>query len=269
MCTNKIETRKLKDKVLYRYDIIKPPKRWNDQHKNFPMPENDLRIKNSINAYFFYDNVIGASNIGCIEAHRRKSKVYYLTETKILKEVTLLDMSNIERIDWILMDLDDLGIDVLTNSFHNIGKDEKQSFLSLREVINSLKNKKGADFAYFELERKINDFFSDSKNLDLLSLYRFGQLLSDFENGKAFKDILTSKGYDGYMFCEAHSSFNSPNLADSPEFAKILDSIKSPKSSNPPIFINSHKFAGAPKLSTICLFDKCVLSPPTHKKISL
>ncbi len=48
---------------------------------------------------------------------------------------------------------------------------------------------------------EIGQFFHGNHRIDY-----FGQLLTDFTNGIVFKDMLLSKGYDGYIFRESHDS---------------------------------------------------------------
>lgn len=211
---------------LFRYDVECPPNKWNTNFKNkeyvYSDDCEDLRIKNSIGAFFFFENKATAYSTGCLAAQKNGCNNIWLTETSIIKEIQLLDFSNLEFISSILLAFDELGFDVLTDKFHKFSAlGACKNLCELRPLVNKLKQLKDipqkSDRIVCEISMlagKIGDFFYGNHRIDY-----FGQLLTDFSNGECFKEMLLSRGYDGYIFRESHDSptyciFNPAVLSD-------------------------------------------------------
>lgn len=235
MCRLLINTYKEPEMVkLYRYDLECPPISWSDEYKNveyiYEGECDALKVKNQIGAFFFFENKATAYCTGCIAAKKRGINTIWLTETSIIKEISLLDFSHFKNISSILLAFEEFGIDVLNDSFFKFNScGACKSFKEIRPLLDQLKqlkdkeNKSDRDFMLIcNLAYDIGVFFRDNESIDYL-----GQLLTDFGNGNTFKNILTEKGCDGYIFRE---SYDSP---------------------------------------TYCLFEPSALSIPQHEKVTI
>lgn len=198
---------------LHRYDVECPPEDWDADFKNqeyvYSDECEDLRIKNRIGAYFFFDNKVTAYCTGAIAAKKLNRKRIWLTETSIASKIQLLDFSHFDNISSLLLAFDEIGFDVLTERFHKFNlKAACESFAELRPLVERLKQLYAkpdkTDKEHFEIINTASDignFFYGNHRI-----YYFGQILSDFSNGIEFKEMLLSKGYDGYIFRESHDS---------------------------------------------------------------
>lgn len=219
---------------LYRYDLECPPTDWSNEYKNveyiYEGECDALRVKNQIGAFFFFENISTAYATGSIAAKKNGTNTIWLTETSIINRISLLEFSHLKNISSILLAFEELGIDVLNDSFFKFNScGACESFEKLRPLLDELKDldqkehkndreiMKISDLAY-----EIGKFFYSNERIDY-----FGQLLTDFGNGNTFKNILTEKGYDGYIFREDYNS------------------------------------------STYCLFEASALSKPQHKKVTI
>lgn len=233
MCRILVNTYKVPGMVkLYRYDIECPPEKWNIEFKNseyiYDDDCEDLRVKNRIGAFFFFENKAAAYTTGVIAAQKSGSNCIWLTETSIIKEINLLDISNFHNISSLLLAFDELGFDVLTENyykFNSIGACE--SLCKLRPLVNRLHLLDSKDVKTFKdvceitnIADKIGAFFHGNQRIDY-----FGQLLTDFTNGYYFKELLLSRGYDGYIFRESHDSATfcilNPEVLSNPIHQKI------------------------------------------------
>lgn len=214
MCSLLVNTYTVPGAVhLHRYDVECPPEDWNADFKNqeyvYSDECEDLRIKNRIGAYFFFENRATAYCTGTIAAKKLNRNRIWLTETSITNEIQLLDFSHFEHISALLLAFDEIGFDVLTDKFHKFNSiGACKSFADLRPLVEHLKqldvkpDKTDKDhYEIINIANEIGHFFSGNHRIDYL-----GQLLSDFTNGIEFKEMLLSKGYDGYIFRESHDS---------------------------------------------------------------
>lgn len=198
---------------LHRYDVECPPEDWNTDFKNqeYIYSEEcvDLRIKNRIGAFFFFDNKGTAYCTGTIAAKKLNLKRIWLTETSIAKEIQLLDFSHFENISSLLLVFEEIGFDVLTDRFHKFNPiGACKSFVEIRPLVEHIRqldakpDKTDRDHSeILNIANEIGQFFYGNHRIDYL-----GQLLSDFTNGIVFKEMLLSKGYNGYIFRESHDS---------------------------------------------------------------
>lgn len=75
---------------LFRYDIECPPDNWNTDFKNkeyvYSDDCEDLRIKNRIGAFYFFENKATAYSTGCLAAQNNGCNKIWLTETSIIQK---------------------------------------------------------------------------------------------------------------------------------------------------------------------------------------
>lgn len=218
---------------LFRYDLIYPPTNWDSEYKSIEYvygDEENPNVKNKIGAFFFYDSEAEAYNTGCIAANKTNTQTIWLTQTSIVKEITLLDISHFDNISSILLAFDDFGIDILNNRFCRYDSMYTHtSYCKLRPLLEDIKKLRDKDIKtdrdhqqILQIAKQIGSFFKNNSKIGY-----FGQLLTDFDNGISFKEILLEKGYDGYIFKESYTS------------------------------------------KTYCIFDASALSHPVTKKIEL
>lgn len=197
---------------LFRYDLICPPVIWDNDYKNIEyVYDNDGNhiVKNRIGAFFFYDSLAGAYNTGCIAAKNKNIQTIWLTETSISQEITLLDISCFDNISSILLAFEDFGMDVLNDNFCRYDSlNAHTSFHELRPLLDELitlrnRSQKTTEehLHILTLSEQIGSFFKHNYQIGY-----FGQLLTDFDNGFAFKGLLLEKGYNGYIFRESYTS---------------------------------------------------------------
>lgn len=197
-----------KNDSLFRYDIgINLPEEWSTGYhsKEYTYPGNVSQgaglVKNKINALFFYSNEKTAKYV--LEAAKTKLTLppkteATITNTTIQTDIPLLDLStDIVRCSSLLGVLHELGIDVLSNSFINFSRKERPPFSTIKKDFDDLFS---ADLRVkLNAVNHIDDFF-----FGLLPL--LGQLLTDFDNGFVFREMLLTRGYEGYVFNEEPSS---------------------------------------------------------------
>lgn len=204
---------------LYRYDIECPPSEWSTNFKssfyNFP----DLGFKNKVGAFFFFDNlqetVSYASNklSECeqIVIEKDPRKTIWITRTQISQSVNLLDFRKIKDVCSLYIFLIKSGIDIFIDEFR---KTEfcmpSVPYATIKEAVFDLSNHINIE----ENRYKIMNFSYGNNEFEKLK-YAFQQL-TDFSNGIIFKNILTEKGFDGYIFKESEANtyciFDSFNL---------------------------------------------------------
>lgn len=198
---------------LYRYDIQCPPSKWDITFKNaeyvYDGACEELCIKNRIGAFFFFANRATAYNTGYIAAEKNKCNKIWITETSTISKIQLLNFSHFENITSILLSFDELGFDILTEQFQKFNFTGVCKYFSelrplvnqLRQLIDKPQKSSKDDCDILNLSTRIGDFFYGNDRIDY-----FGQLLTNFTNGKYFKEMLLSRGYDGYSFRESHDS---------------------------------------------------------------
>lgn len=191
---------------LFRYCTSQPPELWSKDYKDphysskrFPNWGN----KNAIGAFFFFNNKNMAVNtarkviIDNIKYNGGKGD-YWITSTNLLKPILLLDLSSIGTCLELICALNDIGIDILTDDYVSKGIDKKYSLLK-EYIENPVQNE----------DIGINAKVQEILGVDNLCIGGGCQLLTDFSNGIHFKNVLTEKGYDGYIFNECP---NLPNI---------------------------------------------------------
>lgn len=213
---------------LYRYDLTEPPKDWsNDFHEYIY----GGIFKNQIGAYFFFDK-----EDNCASTCKNETKFngeYYLTKCETQKDVNLLDLCY-DEVRIMLEVLYHKGIDICLSSLFTYATGERSPLYNISneyqrymELVD-MKDKNPKEISEtFQLRDKITQYICKGN----FNFKYFGQLLTDFENGSIFKDLLVRKGYEGYIFFED----------------KYRDC----------------------EVKTYCFFDNSVLTSPCCKKITL
>ncbi len=193
---------------LYRYNLTEPPINWSEQYKN-PQYQSSRGAKNAIGAYFFYSKKDTAITVGhkAITAMERKDqgdRNLYITKAYLISDVNLLDLSFNEPWPELMLDrLYDNGIDVLTDSFTHLNPEYTLSII--RNDYLAVKNARqsGSPLRWDDQRSiNVNSFFNCNSSY-------LGQCLTDYNNGAIFKNLLTEKGYDGYIFVE---EINDPTI---------------------------------------------------------
>ena len=225
--------------LLFRYDLVKPEDNWSTHYHSVEYEYTKLpdifRYKNQIGAFFFYFTREQAINTAKVACEKNGRTEFWLTETMLNPRLQLLDLRDRESHEDNSIELDspvkiitylfDLDIDILTKSFvkfEPIGKDSivLTPFSIIRpqfEELNRLLSIHDADIQVvqkrYALANEINEFFHNH-------IGYFGQLLTDFTNGKAFKELMMNAGFDGYIFEEEREThiqtycfFNADHLS--------------------------------------------------------
>ena len=202
--------------LLYRYDLgEKLDAEWLTDYSSPEYISPKYGRKNTIGAFFYFnDRTVAIQTLAqAIYNQRELGNIYdcgTITQCEVLNEIFLLDLSTgLYRCSNIISVLCDLGIDVINEQFFNYQKELPHSVLK-DETINLFSNNKqiAQDAA-----NEIDKFFLNRINL-------LGQSLTDFGNGKPFRDMLISMHYEGYVFWEnpvsdTYCLFN-PNKVSSP-----------------------------------------------------
>lgn len=182
--------------TLYRYDSRQPPEDWDISFLSYEYDTIEHGHKNKAGLFFFTDSLEIANELGKCAAINNSQMEYFLTTTQT-KNAKFIDFSNCQNIYHMLCLLADLGIDVLTEDFKTY--EYENHFGQLK-----------SHFEAAELETDIFKKANIIKNLtvhsktDFHNISLFGQRLTDFDNGKFFKKIVTEKySYiDGYVWRE-------------------------------------------------------------------
>jgi hypothetical protein len=195
---------------LFRYDLDEPPSNWSTSFYNNEGNYNDpiLGHKNKAGLFFFIDSIVTANELGKIASRRENKDKYFLTTLdEFVSPVKLIDFSNNDNIYFMLCNLVDNGIDVLTDKFKTYNKFQKENDFGEFKSIFSLAETAAS-------EREINKWrglldqlkigTSSSEDVGL-----FGQRLTDFDNGLIFKSLVKSlhPDIDGYRWKENQSGF--------------------------------------------------------------
>ncbi|MGN1240593.1 MAG: hypothetical protein ACI4TV_06935 [Paludibacteraceae bacterium] len=194
-----------KGHLLYRYDIKQPPTNWSKEFKSYEYP--GIGPKNKVGAFFFYDSEKIA--IQTFNNEERQKAEMYITTTNVTKELKLLNL-RIQHILGIFNLLREIGIDVFTDDFHTYYyvDGRERSLLDIKQqyeqYVNLFNMRNLSDEQYAQIGNfveRIANFIVPNVRWD--HTYSFiGQLLTDLDNGPKFKELLTARGYDGYVFYE-------------------------------------------------------------------
>jgi hypothetical protein len=187
--------------TLYRSDYVQPPKGWDSSHaKNTQYVYDDgIGPKNQAGYFFFFDNEELAHDLG--NEHQEKfpkRTSYFLTKCKTLPPLSILDFSCCQNLAEMFDILADNGIDILTKDFFTYMENKPphhERLSKFKEVWNNRNQEEPFDRKNLKLHSQI----SDCLNVSLM-----GQRLSDFRNGKFFREKLLNGiiKFDGYRWRE-------------------------------------------------------------------
>jgi hypothetical protein len=199
---------------LFRYDLKQPPTSWNSEFQSQNSEYANILEKGPKNTeqfYFLHDNIETTKAISKIACEKNKQNNYWLTKSKTLEPIKILDFSSCECLHDILVIMDSLKIniynsEIIINGFKNLN-------------IQSLKDHNRNTRIIHQVP-------------ELIEASWFGQLLTDFQNGKHFKKLLLDANIeiDGYRWCEnidpyglTYCFFQKEKLASPNQVLKQID----------------------------------------------
>lgn len=185
---------------LYRYDLVCPPDNWSTQYKSIEYYDSLLGPKNQIGAFFFYDNYNDCVQTALNAADKNCKSEFYITTCELKQDTNLLHLQD-TNIYSLLVKLYEENFDVLTTDFR-IYDGSYDTYQKVRDLFFQIQILEENDFiTTLNNIRKLITFWGQSAGLG--GRYDvFGQRLTDFKNGVAFKRQLLDKGYEGYCFYE-------------------------------------------------------------------
>ena len=176
--------------ILYRYDINKPPVDW-DSTKHITEYTNHLNRgkKNKEGFYFLYDNYETTKSTAKTACFKFAKNEYWLTTTNTTKQISIIDFSKCKCLHDMLDIIDTLNIKIYDSLITINGFEAIWNISDLRN--------------HNRLTRVI------TKVSELTEVSWFGQLLTDFDNGKKFKKLIQDANLDidGYRWCEAYNPY--------------------------------------------------------------
>lgn len=187
---------------LYRYDLIRPPMNWSPRFKSPIYIFDDIGPKNAVGFYFFFasrdETLLVGNNV--LKEKNAYSELW-LTETSITKDINMLDLSKCHNVVDLYVDLWKYGIDIFTDSFYQIVAYRASQPLSrIRAQVENIA-KLGCD--KMKVSECEFDIWKFAYGADETEKLRYAlQQLTDFDNGFVFKELLISRGLDGYIFRE-------------------------------------------------------------------
>ena len=183
---------------LYRYDLgDNLPDNWSTDYYSPEYITPQYGRKNAIGAFFFYNDCRAAKQTLAQAIHNQTKKgnrydLGTITNCEVTGEIRLLDLqTGLYHCSNIISLLLELDIDIISDRFYNYQSNQPYSVLA-----NAVSNLNSANIiTKLNAVKDINQFFYDCPPL-------LGQSLTDFGNGEPFKELLQSKGYEGYVFME-------------------------------------------------------------------
>ena len=187
---------------LFRYNLGRElPTEWSIDYSNPEYTSTEFGRKNKIGAFFFYDKDIAAKQVlaqAIFNQRKRGNEYQYATIThcQVVNDIKLLDLyTGLYQCSNMISALYEIGINVISDQFYNYSKE--LSYLELNEQFELLYSEDPIQKT--NAANKINEFFFNHPPL-------FGQLLTDFDNGIYFKEMLINQGFEGYAFMEEFAS---------------------------------------------------------------
>ena len=221
---------------LYRADFDEPLANWNTSSKS-PLPRfgnKYLGHKNQNGLFFLTDSLLAANDYGVRDSMELNSlgkgrQQYYLTKLDEQIELTIIDFSSCKRLYEMLDLLYSINIDVLTRDFKVFSEmEDDKSYEDYKTIYESIKSE--TDLVKIEeLKKELLGILGGTKDSQLepeLEVPIFGQRLSDFSNGKVFRDLVQSKhpNVDGYKWREGIDGF-SFGLLDSKKLSAVSKTV--------------------------------------------
>jgi hypothetical protein len=187
---------------LFRYDIQQPPQNWDEKYVNiqYDFSDKGMGAKNQANLFFFSDSEKQAKALGYAAAIEHRKDKYFLSTTKLIEPIKILDLSNCTSNYLIIKRLEEVKLNVFTDEFKTYN--EEGTFKQLKEIYDQSKIETD------EIKRvNLLNKLKLHGNSSVTSVGLFGQRLTDFKNGPLFKEIMRKEipGIIGYRFMECDS----------------------------------------------------------------
>lgn len=187
---------------LFRYDLgVKSETVWLTDYYSPEYSFSEYGPKNKIGLFFFYNDILAAKNtLAQAVYNQRKKDTRYdygtITSCEVTDEIKLLNLETApfscsDKIRFLYQN----GINVITANFYNY--QIKQHYSELHDALEDLLSTNQS--LSLTAKNVIDKFFYNYPPL-------LGQSLTDFDNGKIFKDMLEEKGFEGYVFMEDYVS---------------------------------------------------------------
>ncbi len=217
---------------LFRYDVIQPPTGgWSNDFKS-PIYIYEFGPKNEIGAFYFFDSRNVSIEVGKNVINQRRDFIMennpelslWVTTTKNLVELNMLDLSHCSDVIDLYVSLWNEGIDVFRDDFYKFSRFNSSKLSQIREdVVFLSRHNNHLTSKSQTCECNISNLFHEYEEKEKLRYASQG--LTDFSNGKIFKNILEKGGFDGYIFRETDANtfclFNSDKLSQ-PVVEEIL-----------------------------------------------
>ena len=173
---------------LSRYDLNTPPSNWDSKLQSSKTEYANLRNmgpKNTEGFYFLYDNLETTKVVARIACMKNLTTNYSITATKTVTPLKILDFSNCKCLHDMLYIIDSLNINIYDSEM----------------TIYGFENIKIKSLQYHNRNTRVLHGYPK-----LLEVAWFGQQLTDYNNGKVFKELITNANVeiDGYRWCENH-----------------------------------------------------------------
>lgn len=209
---------------LYRYDVIQPPTEgWSNDYKS-PIYEYEHGPKNEIGAFYFFDSRNVSIEVGKNVIDKKKELIkennpelsLWITSTRNFEELIMLDLSHCSDVIDLYISLWNEGIDVFRDDFYKFSRFSTSKLSQIREDVEYLsRHKESSSDKTLTCKCNISNLFHEYEEKDKLGYASQG--LTDFCNGKIFKDLLEERGLEGYIFRETDANtyclFNSEKLS--------------------------------------------------------
>lgn len=176
---------------LCRYNLNSPPDKWDSNlQSNQTEYANLIHMgsKNTEGFYFLYDNLETTRVVASIAYAKNMANKYSITKTATVFPVRILDFSNCKCLHDMLDIIDILNIKVYDSSM----------------IIYGFENIKIKSLSYHNRGTRLLHGYPE-----LLEVAWFGQQLTDYKNGRVFKELITNSKIeiDGYRWCENHNPY--------------------------------------------------------------
>ena len=221
---------------LYRADFYEPLAKWNTNSKS-PLPRFENKVlghKNQNGLFFLTDSLLAANDYGVRESIElnflgKGRQQYYLTRLDEEIELAVIDFSSCKELYEMIDLLYSIEIDVLTGEFKVFSEAEyEESFGDYKTLYESIKMETDS-VKIEELKKELLGILGGAKGSHLkleLEVPVFGQRLSDFSNGEAFRRLVKAKypTVDGYKWREGIDGFTF-GLFDSKKLSGVSKTI--------------------------------------------
>ena len=176
---------------LSRYDLNNPPNKWDSKSQSSKTEYANLKDKGPKNTegfYFLYDRLETTKTVATIACIKNSTNHYQITKTATKCSIKILDFSNCKCLHDMLDMIDSLNINIYDSEM----------------IIYSFENLKVKSLQHHNRNTRILLGYPE-----LLEVAWFGQLLTDYINGRIFKHLIATANIeiDGYRWCENNNPY--------------------------------------------------------------